>query len=268
MREISPYRREPSVIVDHARRSAANSAGFALDRLQPGMRLLDAGCGPGTITCDLARIVAPGEVVGIDPAPQAINHARTFALECSITNVRFEVGDIYALDRRSASFDVVYANQVLRHLARPVEALSELRRILVPGGLLTVREADFGTIVHSPHEPRLDRWLELYTAVMRVRGGEAHAGRHLAEWVDAAAFVDISVTTSTSTYADPASRLRWSDRWVNRLLGTDLGRLAIEHRLTSREELEDLAEAWRTWASGPNAFAAFLHGEVVARVRS
>lgn len=268
MREISPHRREPSVTVDHARRSAANSAGFVLDRLAPGMRLLDAGCGPGTITCDLARIVAPGEVVGIDPAPQAINQARTFALECSITNVRFELGDIYALDRRSASFDVVYAHQVLRHLARPVEALSEMRRILVPGGLLAVREADYGTIVHAPHEPRIDRWIEIYSEMVRLRGGEVKAGRYLSGWVDAAAFVDISVTTSTSTYADPASRMQWSDRWVNRLLDTGLGRLAVERRLTSSEELEDLVEAWLTWASRPNAFAAVLHGEVVARVKS
>ena len=230
------------------------------------MRLLDAGCGPGTITCDLARIVAPGAVVGIDPTPQAISHARTFALECSITNVRFEVGDIYALDRRSASFDVVYSHQVLRHLARPVEALSEMRRVLVPGGLLAVREADYGTMAHSPYEPRLDRWAELYCAVARLSGGEPNAGRHLTEWVAAAAFAITDVTTSTWTYADHASRLRLADVWAARLLETRLGDQAIEHRLADRDMLEDLADGWRTWAARPHGYFAFLHGEVLARV--
>lgn len=264
-REITRHPHEGSVAA-HARRSAANSAGFFLDLLAPGMRVLDAGCGSGAITCDLARIVAPGEVLGIDPSHEAVVRARTLALECSITNVRFEVGDVYRLDRRSASFDVVYAHQVLRNLARPVEALTEMRRVLVPRGLLAVREADYGTMVHAPHEPRLERWLELYRAAARLSGGEPDAGRYLAGWVEAAAFVDIEVTTSTWTYADPARRARCAEVWTARLLGTRLGELAIEHRLTTREVLEDLAEGWPSWAFQPHAFCAFLHGEVLARV--
>lgn len=65
----------PSVLRSHAWRTAENSAGYLLDSLQPGQELLDVGCGPGTITLDLADRVAPGQVVGIDSQSEVIVRA-------------------------------------------------------------------------------------------------------------------------------------------------------------------------------------------------
>src|SRR5262245_8098238 len=78
-------------------RSAAREAAFFLPDIRPGMRLLDLGCGPGTITLGLGTHVAPGEVIGVDFQPSVIERARTLAAQRGIPNAGFEVGDIYHL---------------------------------------------------------------------------------------------------------------------------------------------------------------------------
>ena len=109
-------------------RTAENSAAYLLDSLRPGLDLLDVGCGPGTITVDLARRVAPGKVIGIDRSDEVLTQAAAYAAEQHV-DVTFETGDVYALAYDDASFDVVHAHQVLQHLSDPVAALTEMRRV-------------------------------------------------------------------------------------------------------------------------------------------
>ena len=148
------------------------------------MDLLDVGCGPGTITVDLADRVAPGRVLGIDASPDVIAQARAAAGGRAV----FVVGDAYRLGLSDGTFDVVHAHQTLQHLTDPVAAIGELRRVLRPGGLLAVRDSDYAGFFWAPSEPRLDRWLELYhelttrgtgpkpTPVATCRRGSAPAG--------------------------------------------------------------------------------------------
>src|SRR5690606_26398226 len=105
-----------SVVGQHARRTAERDAAFLLPHLRPGLRLLDVGCGPGTITTGLALTVAPGEVVGIDPVESVIEEARSHAAGEGLSNLRFEVASAYALPEPDASFDAAYMHQVLQHV--------------------------------------------------------------------------------------------------------------------------------------------------------
>ena len=107
------------VLQSHRWRTAENSAGYLLPSLRSGLDLLDVGCGPGTITVDLAARVAPGRVLGIDISDEPLAEARGLA-ERSGVDVTFEVGDVYALAEPDDSFDVVHAHQVLQHLTDPV----------------------------------------------------------------------------------------------------------------------------------------------------
>ena len=226
------------------------------------MRLLDIGCGPGSITLDFAGIVS--EVVGIDPSPDAIDHAERARSDAGIGNADFTLGSAYQLEFDDDSFDVVHAHQVLQHLADPVAALREAGRVVRPGGLVAARDADYGTMVHDPHEPRLDQWLELYHQVSDASDGDADAGRKLVGWFREAGFHHLEVSTSTWTYHESETVQQWADLWISRLLDARLGDRALALGFADRAELEDLADGWRTWARQPGAFFAFLHGEVIA----
>ena len=252
-----------SVLRSHRWRTAENSAAYLLPRLRAGQRLLDVGCGPGTITTDLARAVAPGEVVGIDASAAVIDEARASSPPTGV-RVRFEVGDVYATGFEDASFDVVHAHQVLQHLTDPVAALTELRRVLRPGGTLAVRDSDYGAFTWSPASPSLARWNELYHQVTARNGADADAGRSLLAWVRAAGFEEIVAASSTWTFADPEARAWWCGLWADRIVASSFATQAVTYGLSTPEELELLAAGFRSWAEEEDGWFVVLHGEVLA----
>jgi ubiquinone/menaquinone biosynthesis C-methylase UbiE len=251
------------VLRSHTWRTAENSAGYLLPHLTPGQRLLDVGCGPGTITADFARRLAPGEVTGIDAGDEVI--AQASALAVDIPGLSFRVGDAYALDEPDDSADIVHAHQVLQHLTDPVRALGEWRRVLRPGGLLAVRDSDYAAFVWAPADPRLDRWLELYHQLTRANRAEADAGRHLLAWGRAAGYSDLTFTSSTWTFADPESRAWWGGLWADRVVASAFADQAIGYGLTSRDELAEISAAFTDWAAAPDSTFIVLHGELLAR---
>lgn len=263
MREKYTHGHFGTVVDDHARRTAANSAEFLLPHLKETDVLLDLGCGPGSITLDLAEWV--DSAVGIDAAPEAIGRAEDDRERRGIANATFLVGDVYGLDYPAEMFDVVYAHQLLQHLADPVAALREAHRVLKPGCIVAVRDADYGTMVHDPHDPLIDRWLELYHQIARRNGGEPDAGRRLRGWASAAGFVDITPSTSTWTYSTAAAVDRWRRLWTSRLRQARMGRDLVREEIATPQEVEEMAAAFDSWAETDEPFFAFLHGEVLAR---
>lgn len=259
-----------SVLRSHTWRTAENSAGYLLPHLTAGMRLLDVGCGPGTITLDLAQRVAPGgRVVGLEPVAAPLEVARGNAAdrgdEVSLT-VEWVVGDVYALDAPDATYDVVHAHQVLQHLTDPVAALREMRRVTRPGGLLAVRDADYAAMVWHPRDPRLDRWLEVYEAVARGNDAEPDAARHLLAWAHAAGLQDVTCTASTWCYAGEAERTWWGGLWADRIRRSGVAEQAIARGIATTGELEEIAGGWRAWAADPDGWFAVVNGELIARV--
>ncbi len=256
----------PSVVDQHRRRTAEDAAAFVLPRLASGMRILDFGCGPGSITLGLAQRVPQGQVVGIDVVPEVLEQARELAQTRGADNVRFERGDVYRLDYADNSFDVAYGHQVLQHLTDPVGALRELQRVVRPGGLVAVRDVDYGTMVHSPVDPMLVAWLDLYHEVTRRNGAEADAGRHLLRWMTEAGLSEPEMSASAWTFFRSRQTLNWGDSWARRTTESDFAQQAISYGLASAEELAAYAEHWRRWARQPSAFFCFLHVEGLAEV--
>ena len=146
--ESYPQRANPVFEAEMALRTASQEAAFFLPSLRPGMRVLDLGCGPGSITLGLAEAVAPGEVVGVDLQPEQVEQARALDAARGVINARFEVAEVYRLPFPDGAFDAAFAHAVLMHLREPVRALAELRRVLRPAALLgfaTVIGADVST---------------------------------------------------------------------------------------------------------------------------
>lgn len=247
-----------SVLRSHRWRTAENSAGYLLPHLRPGMTILDVGCGPGTITADLARIVAPGNVLGIDQSDEVVAQAAIDNLE---PNLRFCTGDIYELDA-GQSFDVVHAHQVLQHVSDPVAAL---RSMGAAGRLVAARDSDYQAMTWHPTNAGLEDWLELYRTIARRNGGEPDAGRHLLAWAQAAGFTDVTPSASVWCFATPEERAWWGGLWAERMTSSSIAEQARAEGLASDAELHDIAGAWRSWASEPDGWFAVLHGEIICR---
>jgi SAM-dependent methyltransferase len=252
-----------SVLRSHRWRTAENSAAHLVPHLRPGLALLDVGCGPGTITVDLAARVAPGPTVGLDEAAAVIEQAR--ALDGGPT-VRFEVGDVMRLDHPDDSFDVVHAHQVLQHLGDPVGALREMARVCRPGGLVAVRDSDYSAMTWYPLDPDLDDWLALYCAVARANGGEPDAGRRLVHWAASAGLTDVTATASAWCFATPEDRAWWGGLWAERITESALARRAVELGRATPADLARMAAAFTRWAADRDGWFAVLHGELLARV--
>ncbi len=254
-----------SVLRSHTWRTAANSAAYLLGSLRPDMRVLDVGCGPGTITADLAELVPDGRVTGVDREPAILERARAGAAERGLGHVDFTAGDVHALGFPDDSFDVVHAHQVLQHVGDPVAALREMRRVVRPGGLVAVRDADYGAMTWYPEIPGLDDWLGLYRRVARANGGEPDAGRRLRAWALEAGFIDVTATSATWTFATPEERRWWSGLWAERTVASAYAGRATSGGHATDTELRAVSAAWRRWGERPEGWFAVLHGEILCR---
>jgi ubiquinone/menaquinone biosynthesis C-methylase UbiE len=250
-----------AVLRSHRWRTVENSAAHLLPHLTAGTTVLDVGCGPGTITADLARRVAPGRVIGVDASAEVVAAA---GRDHVADNLSFRAADLHDLDLDDASVDVVHAHQVLQHVADPVAALREMRRVCRPGGVVAVRDADYEAMTWWPASDGLDRWLDVYRAVARANGGEPDAGRQLVAWAHAAGFTDVRASASVWCFAAPDDRAWWSSTWAERTSSSRLADRAVELGLATREELEMCAAAWRAWAVDDDAVFLVVHGEVLA----
>jgi SAM-dependent methyltransferase len=253
------------VLQSHRWRTAENSAAYLLPSLRPGLDLLDVGCGPGTITVDLAARVAPGRVVGLDVSPDPLGEARAAAARAGVA-VTFEVGDVYALEAADDSFDVVHAHQVLQHLTDPLAALREMARVCRPGGVIAVRDVDYAATAWFPADPGLDRWLALYEEVARRNDAEPDAGRRLLSWAHGAGLRDVVATTSSWCFATPEEREWWGRSWAARATSSAFAGQAVTYGLATAAELEEISEAWLRWAAADDGWLGMLHGELLIRV--
>lgn len=250
-----------SVLRSHRWRTAQNSAAYLLPHLTPGMSVLDVGSGPGTITADLAALVAPGRVVGLDASADVVAQA---SADHASPGLSFVVGDAYSLDAADGEFDVVHAHQVLQHVTRPVEMLRELGRVAGPDGLVAARDVDYEGVIWYPRLPALDEWLALYLATHRSVSGEPAAGRRLKSWALEAGLADVRATASLWLFETPEDRAWWGGMWADRVLHSSF---ADSARAIGADEalLQRISEGWREWAAARDGWLLMPHGEILAR---
>ena len=255
----------PAVVRHHAKRTAEEAAAFLLPELQPGMRLLDVGCGPGSITRGLAEIVAPGQVVGLDMSSETLDAARRDAAARGLENLRYEIGSVYELPFPDASFDAAYAHQVFQHLREREVALREMLRVLRPGGLIAVRDVDWGTVAYWPRDPWIDRFIEVHERTWYQNGGEPQMGRQLRALFNGAGIADVRITASVWCYATRGETTEWGQSYADRLVSSPMGDRPVEYGYASREDIQAMASALRAWGSHPDALWAFIHIAALGR---
>lgn len=258
----------PSVLRSHSWRTAENSAAYLLPHLKPDMTILDIGCGPGTITADLATHVPQGHITGLDAAEDVLDKARTHADEHGVQNVTYTSGDAHALPFADASFDVTHAHQVLQHVGDPVRALREMVRVTRPGGIVAVRDVDYRATSWFPESAGLDRWLDLYLRVARGNGGAPDAGRRLHAWAREAGLDPAKTICSAGTwcYRTVEEREWWGGLWAERVLHSNFAPSALNNGFATQEDLEDVAKSWNEWKADEDGWIVLVHGEILCRV--
>jgi 2-polyprenyl-3-methyl-5-hydroxy-6-metoxy-1,4-benzoquinol methylase len=246
-------------------RSAAEYADFVLPRIDAADRVLDVGCGPGSITLGLAEVAA--HVTGVDVDDEEFADARGYAADHGIGNVEFREGSIYELAFDDASFDVGTLFSMMETLDDPLAGLAEVRRVVRPGGLIGVSSIEYGgLILHGPDEALLRRFYELRLRIWQAQGDvHFHRGRELRSLLLRAGFVDVEVGLTYFSYGTE-----------ERIRQFGLGRAAdcrdewyvdsiARYGLAEPAELDELESAWIRWSESPDAFAAFAWGRAVAR---
>jgi SAM-dependent methyltransferase len=246
-------------------RSANEFADFVLPSIGTRDRVLDVGCGPGSITVGLAQVA--GHVTGIDVDEAEFADARAYAAEHGIDNVEFLEGSIYELDVPDASIDICTLFAMLETLDDPLTGLAEVRRVMKPGGLLGASSIEYGgLILHGPGEPLLRRFYELRLRLWKAQGDvHPHRGRELRGLLVAAGFEQVEAITTYFSYGTE-----------ERVRTFGLGRAADcrdewyvdgleEHGLADQDEINALEQAWIRWAESPDSFAAFAWGRATGR---
>lgn len=252
-----------SVLRSHTWRTAENSAAYLLSRLRPSDRLLDVGCGPGTITVDLARRLPAGSVIGVDAVAHVVEGARQAAEEQGMSNVEFSVADVYDLPFDTDTIDVVHAHQVLQHLGQPVAALKEMERVCRPGGVVAARDADYPAMAWFPNNPGLELWMDAFCRTTIANGGHPAAARELMSWAHQVGFATVMPSASTWCFATETERAWWGGLLAERVVASTFAQRSVELGIATTNELADMARGWRAWADHPDGWFAMIHGEIL-----
>ncbi|OQE27705.1 hypothetical protein PENSTE_c004G05159 [Penicillium steckii] len=253
-----------SVIRNHSARTAKNSVAFLLPHLTPSMRILDIGCGPGSITVDLAEHVPQGQVIGLERAGSILEQARELASQRGIMNIEFVEGDANGLSFEENSFDVVLCHQVLQHVGDPIGMLKEMNRVTKSGGIVAAREADYGVFVWYPELPGLREWQTLYDRVARFNGGEPNAGRMLHVWARKAGLNDVRSSCSMWCYSTKEEIEWWSGSWQERALKSSFATTSLDGKLATVEDLERVSKTWKEWGEDQDAWLSIPNAEILS----
>jgi SAM-dependent methyltransferase len=220
------------------------------------MHVLDCGCGPGSLTVDLAAHVTPGNVIGIDIEAVSLSRARDLARSSGISNVRFEQADVYALPYPSGHFDAVFSHGLTSHLRDVPRALAEMRRVLKPGGFAAVADNDGGAHVVSPAGSAMDRFLDLLLRVQRHNGGDSLRSRHLRGAMLEAGFVRVEMDVRGELASIGTDELNRTVAigWGSIARSVDFVQTVLTQGWATQAELDALPSEMSAWAERPDAF--------------
>ena len=248
-----------------ARRNAETVAFHLLPHLRPGMKMLDFGCGPGTISVGLAKAVAPGELHGVDIEASQITMAQAAARAGGHDNAHFQVSDATNLPFADNTFDVAHCHAVLMHVPKLAQALAEVKRVLKPGGILSARESVIASYFFEPDpQGRLTQATDTFAKLLTASGGHPNMGKALKSVLLDAGFRDVRATASFEPFGEEEDRIFLQGFIRNWFFSPKMKNPAVKYGLATENDFAAWGEALDTWRAHPGGFAAFSWGEAIA----
>ena len=246
------------------RRNAETHAGHLLSHLKPGHRVLDFGCGPGTISVGLAQAVDPGEMHGIDMEESQVSLARSAAEAGGHANATFHVGDVTDLPFEDDYFDAAHCHAVLMHVPDTQAALAEVRRVLRPGGTISSREMIGASSFLEPESENFDTAWKTFMGLLSANGGHPQMGKELKRSLMEAGFTGIQATASFdffSTVEDVAFLRAFIEDWF---FSTEVIAAATTYGLATRQQFDEWHTEVEDWSNEPGAVGGLAFGETIA----
>ena len=246
------------------RRSAETHAKHLLPHLEPGLRVLDFGCGPGTITVGLARTVDPGEVHGIDVEESQIDLARSAAEAGGHHNATFHVGSVTDLPFEDDSFDVAHCHAVLMHVPDTRATLAEVKRVLKPGGILASREIFVSSSFLEPSIDDTDAAWATFSNLLAANGGHPQMGRELKYLLLEAGFEDVRSSASFDFFSTPQDIAFLHAFTIDWFFSPTVIAAATKYGLATQEQFDRWRQGLDEWKGRAGACGAFAFGEAIA----
>jgi len=239
-------------------------AAFLAPHLAAGMSLLDAGCGPGTITVGLAALVAPGQVVAVDISGNELAQAAAALHEAGHEDAWTQVASVLDLPFDDCAFDAVFSHAVIDYLVDPIAGVRELHRVLKPGGVIGVRSVNNDLSVIGPHEELIEEGLTLFRRAVASMGGDMTRGRVLGSMLKQVGFERIFATPS---YERAQSREEWQsfcDAFAGALDHTTISEIGIREGWADQTRFDDIVASFRRIGKDSSNCFALAWGEAVA----
>ena len=252
------------MLTTQLRATAESSAAFLLPHLRPGLRALDFGCGPGTISLGLAKFVAPGEMHGVDMEESLIEMARSAATSQGQDNAIFHVGDVTDLSFEDNFFDIAHCRSVLMHVPDTAAVLSEIKRVLKPGGIIACREMICDSAFTHPDSGVMKRSWDMFADLLMADDGHPQMGKDMKGHILEAGFADIRMSASFSVYSSPREIDSIHHLISGWLLSPEVAEAAIKYGASSESLVNNLQAAYDKWKEHPGALFAFAYGEAMA----
>ncbi len=246
------------------RYTAATSAAYLLPYLRPGLRVLDFGCGLGTISSGLAQAVTPGEMHGIDMEASQIELARALAEVRGQDNATFHVGDVTDLPFADGFFDVAHCHNVLMHVPDTAAVLAEVQRVLKPGGILGCREMISGSSFTHPDFGVIRKAWDMFEDLLAADDAHPQMGKELKAHLVAAGFTNVRATASFHIYSAPADVAfiyQIAQQWF---LAPEITEAAVKYGATTQALCDAISAAYDRWKDHPGAVCGVAFGEAVA----
>ena len=245
--------------------TAEANAAYLLPQLRRGLRLLDFGCGLGSISAGLAKAIAPGELHGVDVDEGQIELARSLADSAGISNAVFHVGDLTALPFPEDFFDVAHCHNVLIGVPDTQAVLTEVKRTLKPGGIIACREMISGSGFFYPDMAGVLRtaW-DVFEDLLSLDGGHPQAGKDLKTGLLEAGFTNPRVSASFDSYSSPADVAFIHFLAKQWFLSPDMREGLSVYDLSPDRLLDRVNAGLDEWKNSPDAAIAFAYGDAVA----
>ena len=243
------------------RRNAQTHAGHLLPHLKHGFRVLDFGCGPGTITVGLAQAAHPGEVHGIDMEESQIELARAAAAAGGHDNAIFHVGNVYELPFEDGYFDAAHCHAVLMHVPDTQRALREVSRVLKPGGMIAIREVIASCSFNEPMGETLSQAWSTFIKMLAANGGHPEMGKELKFHLLQAGFSDVRAGGSFDffgTAADVAFLHAFISGWF---FAPEVVAAATGYGLATQEQFDRWRIEFDQWKDELGAVGGLAFGE-------